>query len=182
MNVGNWTGTWDNPPGRIQITFTRQGGGAWNKKLTGGTFDDGSSYMASLEPNSFSGTGIDILADNSVNPSSVLVTDAYATVVTDPSFSFYNSPTWFDATGTTESLPSGTLSAGASDVPWGGPVDIGANQWLLISASFDGVTDYMGYADAPEPATLALLGIGAIGLLARRRRAAPYCQPPPRAR
>jgi hypothetical protein len=91
-----------------------------------------------------------IVADNSSNPNSSVVTDATATVVTDPGLSIYNSADWYDASGTTVALPSGTLTAGEADVPWGGPIDIEADQWLLVTATFDGVLAISAY-DIDDP-------------------------------
>ena len=170
MQGGTYSGTWDTAPGRIQVTMSRYSGGDWGKVITsGGFFDNGSNRLASLYPSSEFGTGISLLADNSGNPNSQVVSGATVTVVTDPGFSLFNSGNWYVATGTTVSLPGGTLAAGAANVPWGGPVDIGADQWLLISATFDGVSDFMGYASIPEPSPMLLICFGALTIACIQR-------------
>jgi hypothetical protein len=104
-------------------------------------------YVPSIYPNGSNPADWSIFAENLVNPYSSVVTNAFATIVTDPNLVIYNSPDWYLATGTTVGLPSGTLAPGADNVPWGGPVDVGSGQWLLITATFDGLVDYMGYYD-----------------------------------
>ena len=104
-------------------------------------------YVPSLYPTGTDPANWSIVAENEINPNSSVVSSATATIVTDPGLSIYNSANWYGAAGTTVSLPTGTLTAGATAVPWGGPVDVGPNQWLLITAVFDGGIDYMGYYD-----------------------------------
>ena len=63
-----------------------------------------------------------------------------------------------------EDLWIGTLSLGPTDA------DIASVEWWpSMQSAMVGVDD-LSYGPVPEPATLALVGLGAVGLIARRRK------------
>jgi len=104
----------------------------------------------------------------------VFVTDVEVTVVSGLA-SFF-SPDWASATGITFDYNSDQIPAGATDFQFmcsascaGSPV-AGPNEWVLISASFDGAQSSAGYINVPEPSTWVMLlcGFGILGLTGMR--------------
>jgi hypothetical protein len=161
--------TFDTSPGDIELDMTKPDSGSWNKKVEDGKFlnDQGEvmgTTMGSLYPSY--GTGTASILGEYAGTTDIAVTGVTVTVVSDRSL--LNLENWWQATGTTYTLPDGVLAAGSVDVPWGS-VNYEAGQGLLITAQFDGATDYMGYNLVPEPTTLSLLALGSLALLRKRK-------------
>jgi hypothetical protein len=104
------------------------------------------------------------------NPGSdpVSVTDVEVTVVSGLG-SFF-SPDWMNATGITYDYNSDQIPAGATNfqftcsVSCAGSPFVGPDEWVLISASFDGAQSSAGYIGVPEPSTWVMLLCGFAGL------------------
>jgi hypothetical protein len=184
QNKGIYGAGWNAAPGagNYTVDVSRKGAGQWNFKYwltTDGNADHhpdtGGTALASLFIDPTSGlmpSFYSIFGEYGSDASSAVhVDNLVATVVSGQDTFFSN--TWYSSTGTDYNFAGGTISPGATHASFGTPFSVGANDWVKITANFNGVQQTFGYVNTPEPATTAVTGAGLIALswALKRRRA-----------
>lgn len=173
-NLGSYDCAWNSAMAgteTVEIELERNGQGKWGSYWW--TYDGKlgapgglpSGALASLNLGDTNSSGL-IYADNQWGAGPLNITNVTATI--EHSLDDYDSPDWEQTIGTDIPLPDISLAAGQTQIPLS-PISFDSNQWLKITADFNGQTQVFGYTQVPEPASLALLACGAIAAIRRCR-------------